>query len=97
MEISPWIKEVWFGDCHSCRFRHCCCSYKPADPKNCDRWKIGKCYLCQYLEVPDKEWFNRGCEAWCFGGCKKFKRDWTRTFEWIKYKIFGDKINEEDI
>lgn len=95
--MTEWIKEVWFGECHSCRFRHSCARPLPEKNSLCPHWKLGDCYLCQYIEVPDDEWFKRGCETWCFGGCEKFKRDWRRTFDWIKYKIFGDKINEEDI
>ena len=97
MEISPWIKAVWFGKCHSCRFRHSCARPLPRGDNPCLHWKLGDCYLCQYVEALEEEWFKRECEAWCFGGCEKFKRDWHRTFDWIKYKIFGDKINEEDI
>ena len=95
MKMAEWIKEVWFGRCHSCRYRHGC--YHDWTAEVCKHWRLGDCYLCKYVNASDNEWFKRGCEAWCFGGCPKFKRDWRHTFDWIKYKIFGDKINEEDI
>ena len=88
MKIPQWIKEVRHGDCHSCRFRHCCNRSLPEVNTYCPYWKLGDCYLCKYFDGPDEEWFKRGCEVWYLEGCNnKFKRSWPKTIEWIKYRI----------
>lgn len=88
MKIPQWIKEVWHGDCHSCKFRHCCNRSLSEVNTYCPYLSFGDCYLCKYFDVTDDEWFKRGCEVWCFGGCNdKFKRSWPKTIEWIKYRI----------
>ena len=78
--------------CVSCLYRHGLCSHfddylKLNDNENCKHWKLGKCYTCKYKDVPDKEWFKRGCESECFSGCKKYKRDWKKTWKCFKYKL----------
>jgi len=74
-DIMP---EIYKGDCHSCLYRHSCCPH-PID-EDCKYWKLGKCYTCKFVD-DDDEWDARGCETWCFGGCKQYKRSWKKTFE----------------
>lgn len=73
--------------CRSCLFRHCCHRDLPPSDKDCKHWKLGKCYTCKYIESNEAEWFTRGCETWCFGGCEKYKRDWQKTLRWLKQKM----------
>lgn len=84
-------------NCHICLHRHSCRHnfdkiFCPngiySNETNCKYWQLGKCLLCRNLYVSEGDWFQRGCEAWCFGGCKKFKRNWKATFKWwFKRKI----------
>lgn len=75
--------------CHSCRYRHCCFKYEPPTDGDCKHWKMGDCYTCKFVDADEEEWYKRGCECWCFGGCKKYKRNWKRFFE-----ILFEKINK---
>ena len=77
------MREVIKRNCHSCLYRHGGCDRKLPDSNGCKHWKLGKCYTCKFINVDDDEWFKRGCETWCFGGCKKYKRNWKKTFEYI--------------
>lgn len=72
-------------ECSSCGFRHCCCFDRDECNENNNNkyWCLGNCYLCVHRHAPDDEWFQRGCEVWCMGGCEKFKRDWKATFRWL--------------
>jgi hypothetical protein len=68
--------------CHYCYYRHRCpyefCYY------GCRHWRLGQCLLCKNLNASDDDWFKRGCEAKCYGGCREhFKRNWKATFKWI--------------
>ena len=36
--------------------------------------------------MPDEEFLKRGCEAEYPGGCRKFERDWKKTFEFLRDK-----------
>lgn len=80
------VERIAVGHCHSCRYRHDCCPHDYPDGEKCRHWKLGDCYTCKHLDAPDDEWFKRGCEAWCFGGCKKYKRDWKKTFQFMRIK-----------
>ena len=57
------------------------------DPRTwpeCKHWRLGDCYLCRYYHAAtEQEWYKRGCETWCNGGCKEFKRDWRLTLRWL--------------
>jgi len=77
-------KEITMGHCHSCLFRHSCCFELPKRGEFCPHWKLGQCYTCKYINAPDEEWFKRGCEAWCFGGCEQYKRNWKTTIKILK-------------
>lgn len=66
-------------NCHSCLFRHCCrWDFDKMFPSsvldNCKHWKLGKCYTCQFVDDNEDEWYKRGCEIWCFGGCQKYRK-----------------------
>ena len=74
-------------NCGSCYFRHSCLRDLPIRYEQCKHWKLGKCYTCKYKDAPDEEWFKRGCESECFGGCKKYKRDWKKTWELFKHRL----------
>lgn len=77
--------------CHYCYFRHCC-PY-PIQYEGCKHWRIGKCLLCKHLNASDDEWFKRGCETCCLGGCREhFKRDWKATFRWWFKRIVKDEV-----
>ena len=75
------MPEIYKGDCHSCLYRHSCCPYPLLLEHDCKYWKLGKCYTCKFVDADEDEWYKRGCETWCFGGCKKYKRDWKKTFK----------------
>ena len=82
------IKGLNKQNCHSCFYRHRLCRHPlPEDYKKCKHWRLGKCFTCKYGDADDDEWFKRGCEAHCFGGCRNYKRDWKKTFEYIKIKF----------
>lgn len=81
------MKTPIYKRCQSCRYRHGCDLPFPPQEVDCKHWKLGKCYTCKYVDAPDDEWFPRGCETWCFGGCKKYKRDWRKTFDYILIKF----------
>lgn len=82
------MDEIIKGACHSCFYRHKLCHHEVPLEDNCKYWKLGKCYTCKFIdETDDNEWFKRGCEAECFGGCKKYQRDWGKTFELLKMKF----------
>lgn len=77
-------------NCHSCLYRHGCSwdfdgifTDKVTGEHvwdNCKHWKLGKCYKCKYVDEPDdQEWYKRECEAYCFGGCSKFRRTFKQT------------------
>lgn len=70
--------------CGTCSFRHSCFHDLPPEGEECKNWKLGECYTCKYYGAPDDEWFRRGCEIWCCGGCEKYKRDWKKAWEWFK-------------
>lgn len=73
-------------DCGSCDFRHSYCRHNP--PVGCCKhWKLGKCYTCKFVDDDDNAWFTRGCEAEYPSGCKKYKRNWKKTFEILKMKL----------
>lgn len=64
------------------------CRHELTEPgEDCKYWKLGKCHTCAYINDNDDEWYKRGCEAWCFGGCIKYHRDWKKTFEYIRTKL----------
>lgn len=74
-------------NCFSCLNRHNCCVY-PTPTNECEYWKLGKCYTCKYYDdaIEDMDaWFARGYEAWCNGGCDKYKRSWKNTFKWFRF------------
>ena len=73
--------------CTSCLFRHGCFHELPPENEDCKHWKLGKCYTCKYYGVDDDEWFKRGCETWCFSGCKKYKRNWKKIWELFKRRF----------
>lgn len=82
------MKDIFKGICHSCYFRHSCCPHCPPPLDcECDHWKLGKCYTCKFVDDDDDAWFARGCETWCFAGCRKYKRDWKKTFEILKHNL----------
>lgn len=82
------MDKIIKGSCHSCLYRHRFCRHEVMLENNCKHWKIGKCYTCKFIdETDDNEWLKRGCETECFGGCKKYKRDWKKTFQVIKMKF----------
>lgn len=56
----------------------------PDEWDNCKHWKLGKCYTCQFVDDNEDEWFKRGCEAWCFGGCRKYCKSKEKTNEFKK-------------
>ena len=67
--------------CHSCRYRHGCFYVEPIS--YCKDYVHGGCYSCKYYYSKNGEnftkqeadqWFKRGCEIWCLGGCEKRKR-----------------------
>lgn len=70
------------GSCHSCYYRH---RYCPPKDDICKHWKLGKCYTCKFVDDNEDAWYERGCESECFGGCKKYKRNWKKTFELLKF------------
>lgn len=84
-------------DCHSCVGRHGCpYPFVPYDAGvKCKHWKLGKCFTCAYLNDTDENWYKRGCEAECFGGCKKYKRDWKATLDILRQIIQGNGIEVE--
>ena len=74
-------------NCFSCLYRHNCCVY-PTPTNECEYWKLGKCYTCKHYDDATENmdaWFARGCEAWCNGGCEKYKRSWKKTFKWFRF------------
>lgn len=81
------IKAMNSRDCHSCFYRHRMCKHTIPDDGNCKHWKLGKCYTCKFINADEDEWYKRGCESECFGGCRKHERDWKKTFELIKIKF----------
>jgi hypothetical protein len=84
------LRVINLGGCHSCYFRHRCRhDDEPPDDWDCacKYYKIGKCYTCKFLEASDEEFLERGCGTWCFGGCKKYKRDWKKTIQLLKMKF----------
>lgn len=67
--------------CHWCRYRHGCFYNDPIS--YCKDFVRGGCYSCKYYygkngknftEQETDQWFKRGCEIWCCGGCEKRKR-----------------------
>lgn len=77
--------------CHYCYYRHRCRWH--LGYYGCRHWKLGKCLLCKNLNSSDEDWFRRGCEVNCLGGCRKhFKRNWKKTFKWL----FTRKVDKED-
>lgn len=72
------------GKCHDCKNRHHCLRSVPNDDVLCPHWQLGKCFLCKYISADNEAWYQRGCETWCCGGCRKFKRDWKKTFRIIR-------------
>lgn len=66
--------------CYSCRRRHNCRREPPIDGE-CENWKMGDCYACKFINADEEDWIKRGCECWCFGGCKKYKRNWKKFFK----------------
>lgn len=81
------MEKIVKGICHSCDFRHSCCPHCPPEDDNCKHWKLGKCYTCKFVDDDEDSWFARGCEAECFSGCRKYKRDWKKTFEILKMNL----------
>lgn len=80
------MDKIVKGICHSCKFRHSCCPH-PLPNGRCKYWKLGKCYTCKFVDDNEDAWFKRGCEAECFSGCHKYKRDLKKTFELLKMKF----------
>lgn len=85
--------KIMRGICRTCKFRHRWCKafrhrhYKyPREDIFCKHWKLGKCYICKFVDMPDEEFLKRGCEAEYPGGCRKFERDWKKTFEFLRDK-----------
>ena len=88
--MNELIQREQLKTCHYCYFRHCC-PY-PFQYHDCKHWRIGSCLLCKHLNDSDEDWFRRGCETWCLGGCRKyFKRDWKATLKWWFKRIVEDK------
>lgn len=97
--VSMLFKEPYIPkhNCHSCYYRHGCphkfekMFLRDENGQyvwdNCKHWRVGQCYLCKYFQDPDEEWYKRGCETWCNGGCRKFKRNWKATFRWWFKKL----------
>ena len=80
------MDKIIKGSCFSCYYRHRCRHEATLD-NTCKHWRLGKCYTCKFIDEPDDyEWYLRGCEMKCFGGCKKYKRDWGKTFELLKWR-----------
>lgn len=79
--------DIVKGRCHSCLYRHSCCPHELPLEGNCVHWKLGKCYTCKFVDDSEDEWFKRGCEAECFSGCRKYTRDWKKTFEILRGMI----------
>lgn len=84
-------------NCHFCANRHGCrydfdkmfeVRHGYMFKSECKHWRIGGCLFCKHLTDTEENWFHRGCETWCFGGCKKFKRNWKRTLRWLIHKEF---------
>lgn len=86
-----YMKEIIKGDCHSCDFRHSCCTYPVSEDNNCEHWKLGRCYTCKFVDNNEDAWFLGRCEALCFSGCEKYKRDWKKTFKLRKFFKSVDK------
>ena len=74
------MKEIIKGKCHSCDYRHSYCGHEIPFEGHCKHWKLGQCYTCKFIDDDDDAWFKRGCEAECFSGCRKYKRNWKKTF-----------------
>ena len=72
------------GTCMTCKFRHSCCPHDYPHGSRCKYWKRGKCYVCKFVDAPDEDFFKRGCEAEYPSGCRKFERDWKKTFELLR-------------
>lgn len=68
--------------CDWCRYRHNCFIFSDTFPTYCRNFVRGGCYSCKYYYGKNGEftkqetdqWFKRGCEIWCCGGCDKRKR-----------------------
>ena len=80
-------EKIYKGSCTSCLFRHSSCMRPLPIENDCKHWRLGKCYTCKFVDDDEDKWFARGCETWCFSGCKKYKRDWKKTFELLKMKF----------
>ena len=81
------MKEIIKGKCHSCDYRHSYCGHEIPFEGHCKHWKLGQCYTCKFVDDDDDAWFKRGCEAECFSGCRKYKRDLKKTFELLKNRV----------
>ena len=81
------IQAMNVRDCSSCDSRHSCCPHNPHTDGRCKHWKLGHCYTCKFVNDNDDVWFARGCEAEYPSGCKKYKRNWKKTFEVLKIKF----------
>lgn len=79
-----------FHDCHSCIDRHNMCTHYSDDvwDNGCKHWRLGLCYTCKFNsdKITDDEWFARGCETWCFGGCRKYRPYFKKIIQEIKNK-----------
>lgn len=93
------MKGYRVHNCHSCYYRHRCRKICWSDREfikslmktyggECRLWRMGQCYTCKHLDAPENEWFERGCEAYCFGGCGEYKRDWKKIWSILKEKLF---------
>jgi hypothetical protein len=102
--VSVLFKDPYTPDhnCQSCYYRHGCPhEFEKMFPRdengeyiwdNCKHWRLGKCYLCKYFQDTDEEWYKRGCETWCLGGCREhFKRNWKATLKWWFKRVVEDR------
>jgi hypothetical protein len=86
--MSYDMDKITKGICQTCDFRHSMCPhYIPLKKKDCKWWKLGQCYTCKFVDDDDDSWFARGCECEYPSGCKKYKRDWKKTFEILKMRF----------
>ena len=94
--MNKQIPKEKLKTCTYCYYRHRCfqpCNFKADGQPYCKHWKLGKCLLCKYLNADEWDWFERNCECWCFGGCRKhFKRDWKATLKWWFKRIVEKEV-----
>ena len=80
------MRKIKKGKCLTCKFRHSLCRHSYPEGGRCIHWRLGKCYVCKFVDSRDGEFSKRGCEARYPSGCRKFERDWKKTFEILRGK-----------